>query len=213
MMDMLCEMTKHVKMLKSKTRNRENVLQRGFMMNLDEMRTDQAMKQKKGLHFILASIIIWSAILFVQISPMRSDMKNLWTFCCSAPLMPLAFAISKIIKIEFTNKGNPLTPLGILFSLNQLIYLLIVMWVYPTVPGKMTMVLAMVFGAHLLPFGWLYKSKSYTVLSVIIPIAALAVGLNNPAYMVAGLMVLFEIAFSVLLLFEIRKMRCVNGHS
>lgn len=212
-MDMLCEMTKHVKMLKSKTRNRENVLQRGFMMNLDEMRTDQAMKQKKGLHFILASIIIWSAILFVQISPMRSDMKNLWTFCCSAPLMPLAFAISKIIKIEFTNKGNPLTPLGILFSLNQLIYLLIVMWVYPTVPGKMTMVLAMVFGAHLLPFGWLYKSKSYTVLSVIIPIAALAVGLNNPAYMVAGLMVLFEIAFSVLLLFEIRKMRCVNGHS
>lgn len=182
-------------------------------MNLDEMRTDQAMKQKKGLHFILASIIIWSAILFVQISPMRSDMKNLWTFCCSAPLMPLAFAISKIIKIEFTNKGNPLTPLGILFSLNQLIYLLIVMWVYPTVPGKMTMVLAMVFGAHLLPFGWLYKSKSYTVLSVIIPIAALAVGLNNPAYMVAGLMVLFEIAFSVLLLFEIRKMRCVNGHS
>lgn len=180
-------------------------------MNLDEMRTDQAIKQKKGLHFILASILLWSAIMFVQMSSMRSDMKNLWTFCCSAPLMPVAFVISKIIKIEFTNKGNPLTPLGILFSLNQLIYLLIVMWVYPTVPEKMTMVLAMVFGAHLLPFGWLYKSKSYTVLSVITPIAALAVGLSNPAYMVAGLMVLIEIVFSVLLIFENRKLEAVRA--
>lgn len=175
-------------------------------MSLEEMRIDQAIKQKKGLHFILASILLWSAIMIVQMSSMRSDMKNLWTFCCSAPLMPVAFAISRILKIDFTNKGNPLTPLGILFSLNQMIYLLIVMWVYPTVPEKMTMVLAMVFGAHLLPFGWLYKSKSYTVLSVVIPIAALAVGLNYPAYMVAGLMVVFEIVFSVLLKFEIGKM-------
>jgi hypothetical protein len=182
----------------------------GFVMSLDEMRIDQAVKQKKGLHFILASIILWSAIMFVQMSSMRPDMKNLWTFCCSAPLMPVAFVISKILKIDFTNKGNPLTSLGILFSLNQMIYLLIVMWVYPTVPEKMTMVLAMVFGAHLLPFGWLYKSKSYTVLSVIIPIAALAVGLNNPSYMVAGLMVVFEIIFSVLLQFEVKKMSHAN---
>lgn len=179
-------------------------------MNLDEMRTNQAIQQKKGLHFILASIILWFAIMFVQMSSMRADMKNLWTFCCSAPLMPVAFFISKILKIEFTNKGNPLTPLGILFSLNQMIYLLIVMWVYPTVPEKMTMVLAMIFGAHLLPFGWLYKSKSYTVLSVIIPIAALLVGLRSPAYMVAGLMVLFEIVFSVLLVFENKKMKAMN---
>lgn len=66
------------------------------------------------------------------------------TFCFTAPLMPLAYLISKIIKVDFSNKGNPLTRLGILFSLNQLIYILIVMWVYPTVPDKMVMILAMV---------------------------------------------------------------------
>ena len=32
---------------------------------------------------------------------------------------------------------------------------------------KMLMVLAMIFGGHLLPFGWLYKSKSYMYLSLI----------------------------------------------
>ena len=135
-------------------------------MNLDVVRNDCAVKQKKGLHFILASVVIWGAILIVQLMPLPILTKNLLTFCCTAPLLPLAFFVSKIIKVDFQNKGNPLTNLGILFSLNQLLYLLIAMWVYPTVPDKLVMVIAMIFGAHLLPFGWLYKSKSYMVFSV-----------------------------------------------
>jgi hypothetical protein len=33
--------------------------QKEWTMTLDELRLDGAIKQKKGLHFILASIIIW----------------------------------------------------------------------------------------------------------------------------------------------------------
>ena len=99
-----------------------------------------------------------------------------------------------------------MTRLGILFSLNQLIYILIVMWVYPTVPDKMVMILAMVFGAHLLPFGWLYKSKSYIVLSIIIPVVALIIGINYSAAIVALVMILIEIMFSILLHFEVKKL-------
>lgn len=116
--------------------------------------------------------------------------------------MPLAYMISKIIKVNFTNKENPLSSLGILFSINQMLYLLIVMWIYPTVPDKMVMVLAMIFGAHLLPYGWLYKSKSYIIMSVIIPIVALFIGCNFPAYIVALVMIMLEIIFSFLLYIE-----------
>ena len=173
-------------------------------MNLEQMRFDCAVNQKKGLHFILASIIIWCAIVAVQLTSLPVLSKNLLTFCFSAPLMPLAYMISKLIKVDFTNKGNPLTNLGILFSLNQMLYLLIAMWVYPTVPEKMVMVLAMIFGAHLLPYGWLYKSKSYIILSILIPVLVLIVGIKYPAYIVAGLMVLFEIIFSLLLIGEVK---------
>jgi len=114
--------------------------------------------------------------------------------------------ISKIIKVDFMNKENPLNNLGVVFSLNQMLYLLIAMWIYPTIPEKMVMVLAMIFGAHLLPYGWLYQSKSYMVLSVIIPIAVLIIGVNYPPYMVAGLMIVFEIVFSLLLVFEVKKL-------
>ena len=75
--------------------------------------------------------------------------------------MPLSFAILKMIQADFQSKENPLTNLGILFSVNQSLYLLIAQWVFPTEPEKMVMVIAMIFGAHLLPYGWFYKSKSY----------------------------------------------------
>lgn len=174
------------------------------MMNLDAMRLDSAIQQKKGLHFILASVIIWIAVLVVHLTALPILTKNLLTFCFTAPLVPLAYLISKAIGVDFTHKGNPLTNLGVLFSLNQMLYLLIAMWVYPTVPEKMVMVLAMIFGAHLLPYGWLYLSRSYMVLAVVIPLAALIVGVNFPPYVVAGMMIGFEVLFSILLMVEVR---------
>ncbi len=175
-------------------------------MTLDQMLSNCAAKQKKGLHFILASILIWTAVLLVHLTSLPILTKNFLTFCFTAPLLPLAYMLSKIIKVDFTNKENPLTSLGVIFSLNQVLYLLIAMWVYPTVPEKMVMVLAMIFGAHLLPYGWLYKSRAYFVLSVVIPIAALILGVTFPAYVVAGSMILFEIVFSLLLFGEVRRL-------
>lgn len=180
-------------------------------MDLAEMRLDCAVKQKKGLHFILASVIIWSAIFFVHLTSLPILSKNLLTFCFTAPLMPIAYMISRTIKVDFMNKDNPLTNLGVLFSLNQMIYLLIAMWVYPTVPEKLVMVLAMIFGAHLLPYSWLYKSKSYMVFSIIIPVIVLFVGVNFPPYIVAGLMIVFQIIFSLLLLSEVTKLYDMEG--
>ena len=57
------------------------------------------------------------------------------------------------------------------------------------VPEKMLMVYAMIFGAHLLPYGWLYQSKTYYVLSVLIPILVLFVGCNYPIATIAILMI------------------------
>lgn len=175
-------------------------------MNLGELRLDCAIKQKRGLHFILASIIIWTAVLIISLTSLPVLTKNLFVFFCTAPLMPLAFFISKIVKVDFQNKGNPLTNLGILFSANQILYLLIAMWVYPTVPEKMLMVIAMIFGAHLLPYGWLYKSRSYMVFSIVVPILALIVGLNFEPYILAALMIIIETLFSVCLIMENRKL-------
>lgn len=174
-------------------------------MNLEELRLNCAVKQKKGLHFISASIFIWCTVLIIHSLSLPILAKNLFTFCATAPLMPLAFLISKIINVDFQNKENPLTNLGVLFSANQMLYLLIAMWVYPTLPEKMLMVIAMIFGAHLLPYGWLYKSKSYIVFSILVPILSLIIGISFEPYMLAIMMIVIEILFSICLIIENKR--------
>ena len=171
---------------------------------IKELKLDCAGKQKKGLHFILTSVLIWTIILVVQLLPLPVMTKNFFTFCASVPLCPVAYAISKLIKVDFQNKENPLTGLGILFTVNQMIYLLIAMWVYSAVPDKMVMVYAMIFGAHLLPYGWLYLSKAYYVFAGVIPVLALAVGIQYPAAVIAGVMLLVELVFCVCLVYEVK---------
>ena len=171
-----------------------------------ELRKKCAMQQKKGLHFILTSVIIWSIIFVVQLLPLSMMLKNMLTFCASVPLCPMAYAISKHIKVDFQGKSNPLTGLGILFTVNQMIYLLIAIWVFSAVPGKLVMVYAMIFGAHLLPYGWLYLSKSYYVFAGVIPVLTLLLGLQYPAMVVAGVMVLVEVVFCICLVAEVKKL-------
>ena len=176
-------------------------------MELNELIKDCSKRQKKGLHFILASIIIWGLIMIVHLTGLTIELKNLITFCCSAVLFPLAWMFSKWLKIDFEGKGNPLTKAGILFSVNQLLYILIVMWAFSVVPESMVMIYAMVFGAHLMPFSWLYQSKSYLVLSIFIPIFALIIGLIYPPQILAGLMVIIEIVFAICLFYECKKLQ------
>ena len=81
-------------------------------MNLKDLKKDCVQKQKKGIHFIIASVVIWIMVLIVQLTDLPILTKNLLTFCCTAPLLPIAFLISKILKIQFQDKSNPLNYLG-----------------------------------------------------------------------------------------------------
>lgn len=87
----------------------------------------------------------------------------------------------------------------------EILYLLIAMWIYRTIPDKMLMVIAMIFGAHLMPYSWLYKSKSYFAFLIIIPITALIIGLKFQIFIHTIVMILYEVLFSTLLSFEVKK--------
>lgn len=118
--------------------------------------------------------------------------------------MPISWLIGKKIGVNIFSKDNELGNLGILFTMNQILYLLIVMWVFKAVPDKMIMVYAMVFGAHLLPYSWLYKSKAYKVFAITIPLLALILGNLFSGLILAGTLVVVEIVFSITLRNELK---------
>ena len=168
-------------------------------MSLDELRNDIIIKQKKGLPFILTSVVIWLLITVVAALDINIAMKNILVFCCSMPMLPLSWLIGKKIGVDIFSKDNELGNLGFLFTMNQILYLLIVIWVFNAVPDKMIMVYAMVFGAHLLPYSWLYKSKAYRVFAIIIPVLSLVLGNLFSGFVVAGTAAAVEIAFVFIL--------------
>lgn len=164
-------------------------------MSLDNLRDDIATKQKKGLPFIMASVVVWIFITVIATLNIDINLKNLLVFCCSIPMLPLAWLIGKKMKVDIFSNENPLGKLGFLFTLNQFLYLLIVMWVFTAVPNKMIMVYGMVFGSHLLPYSWLYRSKSYQFFAIMIPFVTLILGNFFSGFVVAVALTISEIVF------------------
>lgn len=178
---------------------------------LDELREDVAIKQKCGLPFIIASVIIWGLIFVACRLGLPVYSRNMLVFCCSCPLMPIAMGAGKILHVDIFDKSNPLGKLGFLFTMNQMIYLLIVMWAFSAVPDKMVMVYAMVFGAHLLPYSWLYKTKLYIASAIVLPIAALVLEPLFSTDVMALCFMVFEIALSIGLFITSKKRMNVAG--
>ena len=168
-------------------------------MELNELRLDIARNQKRGLHFILAAIFIWTLILVSQLLDLSLLQQNMFIFCGSAVLIPFALLASKILHVDFQGKGNPLSKLALLFSLNQLVYILIAMWAFAESPENMLMIYVIIFGAHFMPYSWLYRSPAYLVMSIAVPVAALVIGIFLPRYLLAvlALVALLALAFAL----------------
>lgn len=172
---------------------------------VDYLRRDSAIKNKKGIAFIGTSVLVWFGILMVHLTALPIQEKNLYTWFVVALLMPLAIMITRILKIKFQNKDNPLNQLGFLITMNEALYITIACWAYAEAPEKMLMILAMIFGAHLLLFGWLYQSRSYYISAGLVTIGALMIGSCYPTWVLAACMLVYEILLTMCLVMENRK--------
>ena len=184
---------------------------KSFENNYRELKTEAMILQKKGLPFMMASVVIWTAVTIVRTLPVDIMTKNLYTFYCPGLLIPCVVIFSLMIGARpFSKRKNPFNKLGLLNTMNQMLYLLIVMWAFNQKPEAMLMLFAMVFGAHLLPFSWLYESKTYLVMSLITTIGSMLISIFAPELYVGIFMIVCQIVMSVLLLIECKKLDRAN---
>ena len=169
---------------------------------LKHLKIEFAVKQKKGLPFIMASAILWFIMLIAFLTNLNLATKNIIAMCCSALLMPVGMLFGKILKVDMFCKDNPFSSLSVVAALNQLMYLPIVLWTMYAVPDKMIMVYAIVVGAHFLPYYWIYFSPTYFYASIIIPIVSLIFGIYFSQVIVCVAFVAFDILICILLCLE-----------
>lgn len=159
---------------------------------LNVLKQEYANSQKFGAHFISASLIIWIFILIVSKTGLSQYYKNALSLYSSALLVPLALLFAKLYKIKFSDKENPLNVAGIVFALNQMLYLLVVILVWLVKPEQMLTAYAIVVGAHFLPYSWLYNSVIYRIVAIAIPILVFALALLHVTGIIPIVMVLAD---------------------
>lgn len=174
---------------------------------LNALKIEYAVKQKKGLPFIMASLVLWAIMLVTFLTDLDIATKNIIAMGCSALLVPVGMLFGKIIKVNIFSKENPLSSLSVIAALNQLLYLPIVLWAMYAVPDKMIMTYAIVVGAHFLPYYWIYFSPTYFYASILIPIVSLLLGIYCTQVAVCLVFVAFDIVICLLLCLENKQAR------
>jgi len=181
---------------------------------LDELRNELSIKAKNGIDFTIAASIIWLIIAYLWTLKFEAYNRSIFVFIAGAPLLPMAFLFSRILKTNWKITNNPIQPLGLWLNLAQLFYFPFLIFTMIKMPEYFIMVYAIITGAHLFPYGWFYKANWYSIISGIIVIGALLLGLNlsfEKMYFVALFTSVSLIILTLCLYFDtIKKAKAVN---
>jgi hypothetical protein len=176
--------------------------------SFDKLRLNLSVKLKNGIDFTLSASIIWMIIAYVWTIDHSTYDKSIFTFIVGALMFPLAFIFSKLIKINWTNKDNPLQQLGLWLNLAQLFYFPFLFFTLIKMPDYFVMVYIIITGAHLFPYSWYYKTGLYAIFAGIISFGALVIGLITPGermYFIPLFMSASLITLTILLYFDSKK--------
>jgi len=125
-------------------------------------------------------------------------------------MLPLALLLSKVLKTVWTNKGNPLQPLGLWLNFAQLLYFPFLILTLIKMPDYFAMVYVIITGAHFFPYAWFYKTNLYAIFAGIISFGALILGLILPVektYLVPVFMSASLVILTILLYLDSKKKR------
>ena len=147
-------------------------------MDLVTMKNDLSIKSKNGISFLLSGTIIWGFITILFLQSFDINTKNLFALYLTGLTFPLAVILSNIMKIDWKAKNNPLGQLGLILNLAQFVYFPLIFWAIISTPDEMLLFFAIITGAHFFPYGWIYHTKVYYILSPLMVLLILLIGFS-----------------------------------
>ena len=144
---------------------------------LDKQRKLLSIESKNGIDFTFAATIVWGFIAFIWTLNAEPYDKSILVFIIGGLMLPLALTFSKVFKTRWKVKDCPLQPLGLWLNLAQLLYFPFLVFVLIKMPSYFIMTYAIITGAHLFPYSWLYSTNWYAVFSGIISVGSMTLAL------------------------------------
>jgi hypothetical protein len=148
----------------------------GTTGDLQTLRQDLAARSGRGVPAIAAGAGLWATFGFVGL--ILTDVGVLAVICLAGAglLWPLGLLIARAQRLDPFARGNPLGQLAGLLGAVQILFIPVMIGVYRLDPGSVPGTLAVLVGAHLLPFAWVYCSRAYLCCSLAIVAAGAGAG-------------------------------------
>jgi hypothetical protein len=163
----------------------------------------------KGVGMPIAGLLYWLVVAYlVRALPMRSAL--VWSFVLTGPVFPIGYLLTRLLGGDLFAKSRTLTPIGIQLAALQLFYWPIIVVVFREATAWTPFVLAVLFGSHFLPYGWIYESRAYPFLTVSLAVVMCvgAIISGGPMYLAVPLLAAGCYAIAVgLLLTEVLGIR------
>lgn len=130
------------------------------------LKLDLAVRTRRGLPMIIAACFLWTLFALAGISIPAGKWQALVYLFGAGMLVPLGLAASALFKIDLFVNDNPLSGLLGYAGGAQILFAPILIATYFAAPSNIPWFLAVLVGAHFLPFAWIFESRSYIFAAV-----------------------------------------------
>jgi hypothetical protein len=136
---------------------------------LATVRRDAIVASLAGFPFLAVFSVVWTAsgvLSFVVPSSIAP-----WVYIVlGLPAMPLAIALERRMGYVRATSSEVLGPLTLQILFVQIVAFPAVMLVWSAAPAYVPVAFAGVVGAHFLPFQWIYQTRLYGILGVVVAV-------------------------------------------
>ncbi|WP_068674166.1 hypothetical protein [Oceanobacillus sp. Castelsardo] len=145
-------------------------------MNMREVQNDLMQRTKKGVAMLYVGAIYWFLMGILGFFDMHINLLGLIYLIGIGMIFPLGILVSNLLKIDFIARGNELSGFAGVIGGMQILFAPILIMIYIEKIEWLPFFIAILTGAHFLPFSVLYKSKGYIFQSIAVVLMAMVVG-------------------------------------
>jgi hypothetical protein len=135
--------------------------------DLDRLRDDVARVTRRGIGMTLAASLYWLGMAVVSaFAGLQPGPLALFFLFGTLLVYPLGWLLTRRAGGDLFARGHPLRGAIVLFAATQVLAWPLLATLFLRDRALVAFALAAMLGAHFLPYGWLYRSRTYLVLGV-----------------------------------------------
>lgn len=155
---------------------------------------------RMGLGMPIAGMVYWLAFAFL-VSRYEIQSAVYMSFFATGLVFPLGVLFTRMLGGDLFAKSPALGTLGVQLAAVQIFYWPVIIILASLAPRWTPYCMAVMFGSHFLPYGWLYRSRGYMVLTILTTVATTATVLiaRGPAPQIVPLVAAASYLVSILI--------------